>query len=163
MSLSALLARTLAAGLLLAQTGCVGLSLVVGSKQADNGTSFTKHRGQQTPFDGSQPSYTSQADALRLWGPPWRRQLRDGHECWTYKTLRPKWRGLEVWGILSVPVLLPAGRKKATLEFADGQLVRYTIDSGRGYFVGLFLNNSTGAWWRFFEYDPAYEGSWGTY
>lgn len=62
-----------------------------------------------------------------------------------------------------MPLLLPTGFKKVTLEFEGDKLVRYTRDSGRGYFVGYFLSNSDPRVWWLFDEDRTYEGYWGSY
>jgi hypothetical protein len=130
-------------------TGCIGFQAVVGVQHASRPGALARDQPNATPDSARagahkhvmapqrpvlpgvagtawvRDSIRTRADAARIWGPPRRRKLlANGNEAWKYPTPYMKWRGAVVWaGVLPVPLLVPAGRRKVWLEFERDTLV----------------------------------------
>ncbi|MBG8556203.1 hypothetical protein [Hymenobacter guriensis] len=137
--------RLLLVWTLLFQSSCVGFSIVAGTKQLEVGKSLGPTIGEDGRLNGG----TTPADALRLWGKPHRIVAEGTQEKWIYKSGELAWRGMEVWAIVPVPLLLPVGHRKVALEFTNGQLVNYTVGDGRERFFGYFILQTDSKVWRF--------------
>lgn len=146
-------------------SGCVGLSLVAGTRQRPVGTTLGPYVGE----NGLNKGGVTMADALRLWGEPRRKEAAGLQQRWLYRAGELAWRGAQVWVIVPVPLLLPVGHKKVTLTFEGGQLQGYTIDDARERFFGVFIMNHDDKLWRFNdrgaggENDPSCHGAYGCY
>ncbi|HEX8329144.1 MAG TPA: hypothetical protein VF629_16545 [Hymenobacter sp.] len=132
-------------GLLLFQVGCVGLSIVAGTKQV----AISNDIGDEIGDAGNGPGAVTDSTVAFLWGSPKRKEAKEGRELWVYRSDELAWRGIEVWAIVPIPLLLPVGFKKVTLEFEDGVMTKYTTDNGRERFFGLFIMNGVDSVWQF--------------
>lgn len=152
--------RLLLLGGLLFQSGCIGVSVVAGTYRHEVGKSIGPRVGKI-----GQSKDTTATDALRQWGEPRRKKTVGTQEHWTYKTNELTWRGLEVWGIIAVPLIVPVGKKKVNLAFENGRLVGYTKTGAREWFYGLFLNQTDRRLLRFNEEIGEINcvGYWGCY
>jgi hypothetical protein len=121
--------------LLLTLTGCVGLNVVVGTKQEYVGKSLGDKIGEA---GGLVDTTITTAGVLRLWGEPTHRFTSNDKEYWTYRTDQLKWRGVIIWAIIPLPLLAPTGHQKVRLEFQDQLLTNYTIGYGNEHPFGLF-------------------------
>jgi hypothetical protein len=74
--------RLLLIGLLLLQAGCVGISLVTGTKQVE----LSKNIGQHIGDYGNNLSGITTAAVLAQWGPPDTKAVTESGELWTYKS-----------------------------------------------------------------------------
>lgn len=120
--------------ILLTQSSCVGISVVLGTNQIEQDGSIGEYIGEHESH-----RLTTTADVIRRWGKPKRKTVVGSREIWRYRSDEFSWRGMEVWAIIPIPLLLPTGFKKVTLEFEEGILTSYTIDRGRERFFGLFI------------------------
>ncbi len=137
--------RLLLIGLLLLQAGCVGISLVTGTKQVELSKNIGRHIGD---YGNNLPSITP-ADVLIKWGPPDNKAVTDSGELWTYKSDTYSWRGVQLWLIVPLPLLLPTRRHRVQLEFTCNALTKYTVDNAREKFFGYFLMDGTSQEWHF--------------
>ncbi len=165
-----MLIRLFFLGLLLLQSSCVGIALVVGTRQVDRSSlagpaSLGPTIGEVTHH---QRGGTTTADALRLWGKPKRRQVQGIRERWLYWSDDLAWRGVEIWLIIPIPLLLPVGFKKINLEFENNLLINYTIATAQERGFGWFISNRDSRVWRFNEELQDFDsndcvGGWGCY
>jgi hypothetical protein len=137
--------RLLLIGLLLLQAGCVGISLVTGTKQVE----LSKNIGRRIGDYGNNLSGITSAAVLAQWGPPDTKAVTESGELWTYKSDTYSWRGVQLWLIVPLPLLLPVRHHMVQLEFTDNLLTNYTIDNAREKFFGYFLMNGTSQEWQF--------------
>ena len=146
-------------------SGCIGLSLVAGTRQRPVDTTLGLHVGDH----GLNKGGVTTADALRLWGEPRRKTVVGLQQRWQYRADELAWRGAQIWLIIPVPLLLPVGYKKVTLTFEEDQLQGYTMDDARERFFGVFIMNHDDKLWRFNdrgdggENDPSCHGAYGCY
>ena len=134
----------LVCGLLL-QTGCIGVSVVAGTKQVEVSKTIGDHVGDADYIAGA----VTDSTVCLLWGKPKHKTQRGDSEVWIYKSDELSWRGFQVWTIIPIPLLLPVGYKKVTLGFNQGLLTKYTIDNGRERFFGYFMMNGLKKVWQF--------------
>jgi hypothetical protein len=59
----------------------------------------------------------------RVWGEPKYRGTKDSQEYWIYNR-SVAWRGLLVYVVFPIPLLLPVGHNETTLYFEHGKLIR---------------------------------------
>jgi hypothetical protein len=132
-------------GLLLTQSGCVGISLVTGTKQVE----LSKNIGQHVGDSGNNLPGTTPADVLAKWGKPNSKINTDSGEVWTYKSDTYSWRGIQLWLVVPLPLLVPIRHHKVRLEFTHNVLTNYTVDNAREKFFGYFFMNGTTQMWQF--------------
>jgi hypothetical protein len=132
-------------GLLVTQSGCVGISLVTGTKQVE----LSKNIGRQIGDFGNNLPGITPANVLAKWGQPDRKIATDLGEVWTYKSATYSWRGIQLWLVVPLPLLVPVRHHKVRLEFTHNVLTRYTIDNARERFFGYFIMNGTSQMWQF--------------
>jgi len=137
--------RLLLIGLLLMQAGCVGISLVTGTKQIE----LSKNIGRRIGDSGNNLLGITPKDVLAKWGPPDSKAVTDSSELWTYKSDTYSWRGVQLWLIVPLPLLVPFRHHRAQLVFTHNTLVKYTIDNARERFFGYFIMNGTSQEWHF--------------
>jgi hypothetical protein len=137
--------RLLLIGLLLTQSGCFGISLVVSTKQVE----LTKNIGPKIGDSGNNSLGTTPTDVLAKWGQPDSKMATDSSEVWTYECDTHLWRGIQVWLIVPIPLLVPVGYHNVRLEFTHNVLTKYTIDNAREKFFGYFFMNGTTQMWQF--------------
>ena len=153
--------RLIVAGFLIVQSSCVGISTVTGKKQIE----LSGNIGDEIGESGNNLPGITTADVVRHWGQPKSKTTVDEHEVWRYRSGKLSWRGMEVWAIISIPVLVPIGHKKVTLEFTKGILTKYTIDNARIRYTGFFITNGTSRVWQLNqeEITGGCKGFWGCY
>lgn len=137
--------RLLLIGLLLLQVRCVGISLVAGKKQVE----LSKNIGQHIGEAGNNLPGSTPMDVLAKWGPPDSKVVADSSEIWTYKSDTYSWRGVQLWLIVPLPLLVPVRHHRVRLVFSNNTLTRYTIDNAREKFFGYFIMNGTSQEWHF--------------
>jgi hypothetical protein len=104
--------------------GCIGIQAMIGKKETALTRSIKPENYRNGPNQLGLISTT--ADALAIWGPPKRKKrLANGHEVWRYQGSM-KWRGVLVWAVVPVPLLVPTGHRKIRLEFQGDSLTRVT-------------------------------------
>ncbi|MBG8553594.1 hypothetical protein [Hymenobacter guriensis] len=119
-------------------SNCIGFTLVTDTRQLPVSRSRATI-GSRIGKDGGRAGGVTTADALRLWGKPIRRDTLGAEQRWVYRSRQVSWRGIEIYAILPLPLLVPTGFKKVTLTFDHDQLRHYTIDNGRQRFFGYFI------------------------
>jgi hypothetical protein len=137
--------RLLLSGLLFTQSGCIGISLVAGTKQVE----LSRNIGRRIGDYGNNLPGTTSTDVLAKWGQPDSKIATDSGEVWTYASDIHSWRGIQLWLIVPIPLLVPVGHHKVRLEFTRNTLTRYTIDNARERFFGYFFMNGTKQMWQF--------------
>ena len=71
---------------------------------------------------------------VRAWGEPKSRVIRDGKEILTYNK-DIAWRGLVVFAILPIPLMLPVGHNEIMLHFQSDKLVQVDYEYGYGSYA----------------------------
>lgn len=138
------LAASLSCFAVMAMTSsCIGVHLILGAAQ---------HTKNKMPASGigelqEQTGHPSRADFIRHWGNPYRKDSVDGSERWLYRSRYRRWRGLVVWAIVPLPLVIPAGRYKSTVVFSGDSTVSITGQVDREYGAGFFWSDAVGPRW----------------
>lgn len=148
-------ARFLLTGVLLIQSSCIGISVVLGRKPVEISETLGLSIGERGFEDGGKTT----SDALKLWGEPRRKVVEGTRARWLYRSEDLTWRGAEIFVIVPLPLLVPVGHKRIELVFEHGQLLRYTISHAKQRQFGLFLWDGL----VFGKESKNCEGGWGCY
>ena len=124
--------------------GCVGAGPVVTK------TAITKVKAKPYDYENICPSKEigllsgckdqhvtpppTTADFTKAWGAPKVRELKDGQEHLTYNA-NIAWRGLVVFAIIPIPLMLPVGHNELTLSFENDKLIKTSIEYGQGNYA----------------------------
>ena len=82
------------------------------------------------------------SEFISLWGEPKTQETKDGREMLIYNE-NLAWRGLVVFALIPIPLLIPAGHNEISLEFDHDKLVQSTSEfanTGPGLICGIVLN-----------------------
>jgi hypothetical protein len=77
---------------------------------------------------------TTPAQFRSIWGEPKSHGMKDGQEYLTYSA-DLAWRGLVVFAIIPIPLLVPVGYNEVTLYFDHDNLVRISEEYGYGSYA----------------------------
>jgi hypothetical protein len=118
-------------------TGCVGAGPVV-TKTAIS-TPYgnmcpSKEIGIFFPCKEGEVAAKKSEDFLEVWGEPKSREVKDGREQLTYNN-GVAWRGLVIFAIVPIPLMLPVGQNGITLTFENDSLVQISREYGQGNFA----------------------------
>jgi len=134
-------------GLSITLSGCVGVN-TVGSIET---TSLYVPRADESDYGRNVPRIETTSHALEHWGEPDQKiKLDNGQEEWIYNKCLD-WKGVFVWALAPIPLVVPVGKENTTLTFsADGLFLmqRYS-DLHENYFL-LTPHYS----YKKFDFDP---------
>ncbi len=123
--------------------GCVGVGPVVTK------TSTTKVAIPAAPYGNPCPTKeigvfstckqreggaTTIEDIRAIWGEPKSRDVKDGQDRLTYNR-DIAWRGLVVFVIVPIPLMLPVGHNEITLTFENDKLSQISSEYGEGNYA----------------------------
>ena len=84
-------------------------------------------------YKGQEP-FTTTEQFISVWGKPKSHEVKDGQDYLTYNT-DLAWRGLVIFVIIPIPLLLPVGHNEMHLVFEHNQLVRVEKEFGQGNYA----------------------------
>ena len=114
-------------------SGCVGFSSHLGTEKTSQ--QFAYYEAKRGGL------VTDKNSALEYWGEPTSRvQLdADGDEEWTYRA-GLAWRGVAVWVLVPIPLMVPVGHNTAEMRFApSGELISSSAEAANEKAFVCFL------------------------
>jgi len=126
-------------------SGCAGIS-IVSSATEDKSAALSTSKGMfkaQIRKNGmliDNISGYTQEKVISLWGYPSHTYKKDNKEYWVYSR-DTAWRGVVIYAIIPVPLLLPTGDNATTIVFENGQSIGATYEHTNVSFTGcgIFL------------------------
>jgi hypothetical protein len=113
--------------------GCVGAGPVTTGVWTHTEVCLSKEKRELTTCKLGEIAPTP-AQFRDVLGEPKSQGMKDGLNYLTYNT-DIAWRGLVVFAVIPIPLLIPVGHNEATLFFDHDKLVRTTQEHGEGSFA----------------------------
>lgn len=118
-------------------TSCVGINLHTESTLSGVRDSKLDREAEERGVDKRK---FSEKDVIDILGEPIARRVQSqGFVELDYYTDDIAWRGMTIWLLLPVPILLPVGYNKTTLTFLNNSLLLEEVQEADSHFWGCAL------------------------
>lgn len=120
-----MLKKMILVGFLLTLIGCVGIQPITSTAKREHGPPIGSKVGDLAYREG----VSTKSDVLRTWGEPKRKYIEGDKEHWVYNR-DLAWRGIVLWLVAPIPLLVPAGMNETTVQFDEEKVIKFWNEYG---------------------------------